>query len=56
MLAEEDVADLLDRLVNGADKLQGLLSDLLDLDRLNPGHRDAQAVLHRSGRADQAHC
>jgi PAS domain S-box-containing protein len=36
-LAEEDVADLLDRLVNGADKLQRLLSDLLDLDRLNRG-------------------
>jgi PAS domain S-box-containing protein len=36
-LTEEDVADLLDRLVNGADKLQGLLSDLLDLDRLNRG-------------------
>ena len=36
-LAEEDVADLLDRLVNSADKLQGLLSDLLDLDRLNRG-------------------
>jgi two-component system sensor histidine kinase KdpD len=37
MLAEEDVADLLDRLVKSADKLQGLLSDLLDLDRLNRG-------------------
>jgi PAS domain S-box-containing protein len=37
MLAEEDVADLLDRLVNGADKLQRLLEDLLDLDRLNRG-------------------
>jgi PAS domain S-box-containing protein len=36
-LAEEDVADLLDRLVNSADKLQGLLEDLLDLDRLNRG-------------------
>jgi PAS domain S-box-containing protein len=36
-LAEEDVADLLDRLVNGADKLQRLLEDLLDLDRLNRG-------------------
>jgi two-component system, OmpR family, sensor histidine kinase KdpD len=36
-LAEEDVADLLDRLVKSADKLQGLLGDLLDLDRLNRG-------------------
>jgi PAS domain S-box-containing protein len=36
-LAEEDVDDLLGRLVNGADKLQGLLEDLLDLDRLNRG-------------------
>jgi PAS domain S-box-containing protein len=36
-LAEEDVADLLDRLVHGADKLQRLLSDLLDLDRLDRG-------------------
>ncbi len=36
-LAEEDVGDLLDRLVTSADKLQRLLSDLLDLDRLNRG-------------------
>jgi PAS domain S-box-containing protein len=36
-LAEEDVADLLDRLVNSAGKLQRLLEDLLDLDRLNRG-------------------
>jgi PAS domain S-box-containing protein len=36
-LAEEDVADLLERLVNGAGKLQRLLEDLLDLDRLNRG-------------------
>jgi PAS domain S-box-containing protein len=36
-LAEEDVADLLERLVKGADKLQRLLEDLLDLDRLNRG-------------------
>src|SRR4029450_3245197 len=35
--AEEAVADLLDRLVDSADKLQGLLSALLDLDRLNRG-------------------
>jgi PAS domain S-box-containing protein len=37
MLAEEDVTDLLERLVNSADKLQRLLEDLLDLDRLNRG-------------------
>jgi PAS domain S-box-containing protein len=36
-LGEEDVDDLLGRLVNGADKLQRLLEDLLDLDRLNRG-------------------
>jgi PAS domain S-box-containing protein len=36
-LAEEDIADLLERLVNSADKLQRLLEDLLDLDRLNRG-------------------
>jgi PAS domain S-box-containing protein len=36
-LAEEDVDDLLDRLVSSADKLQRLLEDLLDLDRLNRG-------------------
>jgi PAS domain S-box-containing protein len=36
-LAEEDVADLFERLVNSADKLQRLLEDLLDLDRLNRG-------------------
>jgi PAS domain S-box-containing protein len=36
-LAEEDVADLLERLVNSAVKLQRLLEDLLDLDRLNRG-------------------
>jgi PAS domain S-box-containing protein len=36
-LAEEDVADLLERLVNSAGKLQRLLEDLLDLDRLNRG-------------------
>jgi PAS domain S-box-containing protein len=36
-LAEEDVADLLDRLVNSADRLQRLLEELLDLDRLNRG-------------------
>jgi two-component system sensor histidine kinase KdpD len=36
-LAEEDVADLLERLVNSAGKLQRLLEDLLDLDRLHRG-------------------
>jgi PAS domain S-box-containing protein len=36
-LGEADVDDLLDRLVSGADKLQRLLEDLLDLDRLNRG-------------------
>jgi PAS domain S-box-containing protein len=36
-LTEEDAADLLDRLASSADKLQRLLSDLLDLDRLNRG-------------------
>jgi PAS domain S-box-containing protein len=36
-LAEEDVTDLVDRLVNNADKLDRLLSDLLDLDRLSKG-------------------
>jgi PAS domain S-box-containing protein len=36
-LAEEDVADLVDRLVNNADKLDRLLTDLLDLDRLTKG-------------------
>src|SRR6266545_3221529 len=36
-LAEEDVADLVDRLVNNADKLDRLLADLLDLDRLSKG-------------------
>jgi PAS domain S-box-containing protein len=36
-LGEADVDDLLDRLVNSADKLQRLLEDLLDLDRLNRG-------------------
>jgi PAS domain S-box-containing protein len=36
-LGEEDVDDLLGRLVNSADKLQRLLEDLLDLDRLNRG-------------------
>jgi PAS domain S-box-containing protein len=36
-LATEDVADLVDRLVNNADKLDRLLNDLLDLDRLSKG-------------------
>jgi two-component system, OmpR family, sensor histidine kinase KdpD len=37
-LAEEDTADLVDRLVaNAAGKLDRLLSDLLDLDRLSKG-------------------
>jgi PAS domain S-box-containing protein len=36
-LAEEDGADLLDRLAANAGKLDRLLSDLLDLDRLNRG-------------------
>jgi PAS domain S-box-containing protein len=36
-LAEEDVADLVERLVNNADKLDRLLTDLLDLDRLTKG-------------------
>ncbi|HEV8652399.1 MAG TPA: ATP-binding protein [Actinomycetes bacterium] len=36
-LAEEDAADLVDRLVANASKLDRLLSDLLDLDRLNRG-------------------
>jgi len=36
-LAEEDVTDLVDRLVNNADKLDRLLTDLLDLDRLSKG-------------------
>jgi PAS domain S-box-containing protein len=36
-LAEEDTADLVDRLVNNADKLDRLLGDLLDLDRLSKG-------------------
>jgi len=36
-LAEDDVADLVDRLVNNADKLDKLLTDLLDLDRLTKG-------------------
>jgi PAS domain S-box-containing protein len=36
-LAEEDGADLVDRLAANAGKLDRLLSDLLDLDRLNRG-------------------
>jgi PAS domain S-box-containing protein len=36
-LAEEDGADLVDRLAANAGKLDRLLSDLLDLDRLNQG-------------------
>jgi PAS domain S-box-containing protein len=36
-LTEEDVADLVARLVNNADKLDRLLTDLLDLDRLTKG-------------------
>jgi PAS domain S-box-containing protein len=36
-LAEQDAADLLDRLVVNASKLDRLLSDLLDLDRLSRG-------------------
>jgi len=36
-LAEDDGADLVDRLVANAGKLDRLLSDLLDLDRLNRG-------------------
>jgi PAS domain S-box-containing protein len=36
-LAEEDAADLVDRLAANAAKLDRLLSDLLDLDRLNRG-------------------
>jgi PAS domain S-box-containing protein len=36
-LATEDVTDLVDRLVNNADKLDRLLNDLLDLDRLSKG-------------------
>jgi two-component system sensor histidine kinase KdpD len=55
MMAEEDVADLLDRLVKSADKLQGLLSDLLDLDRLNRGIVTPKLRFHRFGRADQPH-
>jgi PAS domain S-box-containing protein len=36
-LDEEDAADLVDRLVHNADKLDRLLTDLLDLDRLSKG-------------------
>jgi PAS domain S-box-containing protein len=36
-LTEEDAADLVARLVNNADKLDRLLTDLLDLDRLTKG-------------------
>ena len=36
-LAEEDTADLVDRLAANAGKLDRLLNDLLDLDRLNRG-------------------
>jgi PAS domain S-box-containing protein len=36
-LAEEDAADLVDRLAANAGKLDRLLNDLLDLDRLNRG-------------------
>jgi PAS domain S-box-containing protein len=36
-LAEEDTVDLVDRLVNSAGKLDRLLTDLLDLDRLSKG-------------------
>jgi PAS domain S-box-containing protein len=36
-LAEEDTVDLVDRLVNNAGKLDRLLTDLLDLDRLSKG-------------------
>jgi PAS domain S-box-containing protein len=36
-LAEEDTVDLVDRLVANAGKLDGLLTDLLDLDRLSKG-------------------
>jgi two-component system sensor histidine kinase KdpD len=36
-LAEDDCADLVDRLAANAGKLDRLLSDLLDLDRLNRG-------------------
>jgi PAS domain S-box-containing protein len=36
-LTEEDAADLVGRLVNNADKLDRLLTDLLDLDRLTKG-------------------
>jgi PAS domain S-box-containing protein len=48
-LAEEDGADLVDRLAANAGKLDRLLSDLLDLDR------DAQAAPHRPGRAGGPH-
>jgi PAS domain S-box-containing protein len=36
-LPTDDVTDLVDRLVNNADKLDRLLNDLLDLDRLSKG-------------------
>ena len=36
-LAQEDAADLVDRLVANAGKLDRLLADLLDLDRLSKG-------------------
>ena len=36
-LAEEDTVDLVDRLVANAGKLDRLLADLLDLDRLSRG-------------------
>jgi signal transduction histidine kinase len=36
-LAEEDTVDLVDRLVNNAGKLDRLLTDLLDLERLSKG-------------------
>jgi PAS domain S-box-containing protein len=53
-LAEEDGADLVDRLAANASKLDRLLSDLLDLDRLNRGivtpqlrHTDLAALVAR---------
>jgi signal transduction histidine kinase len=48
-LAQEDAADLIDRLVANAGKLDRLLADLLDLDRLSKG-----IVTPRRSRTDLA--
>ena len=50
-LEEDDARDLARRIAENARRLDRLVTNLLDLDRLARGHRVAEAPAHRRGLA-----